>query len=37
MQESNNQMAQVLAALIDKLSQPKQVIRDENGKIIGVQ
>jgi hypothetical protein len=37
MQNSNNQMAQVLAALIDKLSQPKQVIRDENGKIIGVQ
>jgi hypothetical protein len=37
MQNSNNQMAQVLAALIDKLSQPKQVVRDENGKIVGVQ
>jgi hypothetical protein len=37
MQESNNQMAQVLAALIDKLNQPKTVIRDENGKIVGVQ
>jgi len=37
MQNSNNQMAQILAALIDKLSQPKQVIRDENGKIVGVQ
>jgi hypothetical protein len=37
MQNSNNQMAQVLAALIDKLSQPKQVIRDESGKIVGVQ
>jgi hypothetical protein len=37
MQNSNNQMAQVLAALINKLNQPKQVLRDENGKIIGVQ
>jgi hypothetical protein len=37
MQNSNNQMAQILAALIDKLSQPKQVVRDENGKIVGVQ
>jgi hypothetical protein len=37
MQNSNNQMAQVLAVLIDKLSQPKQVVRDENGKIVGVQ
>jgi hypothetical protein len=37
MQQSNNQMAQVLAALIDRLNQPKQVIRDENGKIVGVQ
>ncbi len=37
MQNSNNQMAQVLAALIDRLNQPKQVIRDENGKIVGVQ
>ena len=37
MQMSNQQMAQILAALIDKLSQPKTVIRDENGKIVGVQ
>ena len=36
MHQSNQQMSQMLAMLMDKLSQPKQVIRDENGKIIGV-
>ncbi|CAB4121976.1 hypothetical protein UFOVP20_35 [uncultured Caudovirales phage] len=36
MHSSNQQMTQLLAALIDKLSQPKQVMRDENGKIVGV-
>ena len=37
MQMSNQQMAQMLAMLMDKLNQPKTVIRDENGKIVGVQ
>jgi hypothetical protein len=35
-QEGNQQTTQVLSALIDKLNKPKQVIRDENGKIQGV-
>ena len=35
--DSNGQMAQVLAQLVDKISKPKTVIRDENGKIVGVQ
>ena len=41
MNQSNQQMTQLLAALIDQLQQqhskPKTVIRDENGKIVGVQ
>jgi hypothetical protein len=37
MKQSHDQMAQVMAMLIDKLNQPKQVVRDENGKIVGVQ
>jgi hypothetical protein len=36
LQESNTQMAQMLAMLMDKLNQPKTVLRDENGKIVGV-
>lgn len=38
MNQSNQQMTQLLAMLIDKLNNPppKQVIRDENGKIVGV-
>ena len=34
--QSNQHITNTLAALIDKINQPKQVIRDENGKIIGV-
>ena len=37
MKNSHDQMSQILAMLVDKLSQPKQVVRDENGKIVGVQ
>jgi hypothetical protein len=37
LQDSNAQMAQMLAMLMDKLNQPKTVLRDENGKIVGVQ
>ena len=37
MQTTNAQLTQMVAALMQKLSQRKQVIRDENGKIIGVQ
>jgi hypothetical protein len=37
LQDSNTQMAQMLAMLMDKLNQPKTVLRDENGKIVGVQ
>jgi hypothetical protein len=33
---NSNQMAQMLGELMNKLNQPKQVMRDENGKIIGV-
>jgi hypothetical protein len=38
MNQSNQQMTQLLAMLIDKLNNPppKQVVRDENGKIVGV-
>jgi hypothetical protein len=36
MQQTNAQLTQMVAALMQKLSQPKQVIRDENGKIVGV-
>jgi len=34
--QSNGQMTATLSAMLEKLSQPKQVVRDENGKIIGV-
>jgi hypothetical protein len=34
---TNQQMTQMLAALMDKLNQPKTVLRDQNGKIVGVQ
>jgi hypothetical protein len=34
--QSNQTITNTLAALLDKINQPKQVIRDENGKIIGV-
>jgi hypothetical protein len=34
--QSNQTITNTLAALIDKINQPKQVLRDENGKIIGV-
>jgi len=37
MQNTNAQLTEMVAALMQKLSQPKQVIRDANGKIIGVQ
>jgi hypothetical protein len=37
MQMSNQQLAQMLATLLDKLSQPKTVVRGQDGKIIGVQ
>lgn len=34
---TNQQMTQMLAALMEKLNQPKTVLRDQNGKIVGVQ
>jgi len=34
--ESNAQLAQMIATLSDNLSKPKEVVRDENGKIVGV-
>ena len=37
MHSSNQQLAQMLATLLDKLSQPKTVVRGADGKIIGVQ
>ena len=37
MHASNQQVTQMLAMLMDKMTQPKTVVRDENGKIIGVQ
>jgi hypothetical protein len=37
MHSSNQQLAQMLAMLLDKLSQPKQVVRGPDGKITGVQ
>ncbi len=37
MQESNAQLTQMLAILIDKMNQPKQVLRGPDGRIIGVQ
>jgi hypothetical protein len=35
--QGNQEMSATLAALIDRLNQPKQVVRDETGKIVGVQ
>ena len=37
MQMSNQQLAEMLSMLLDKLSQPKTVVRGADGKIIGVQ
>jgi hypothetical protein len=37
MYNSNQQLTQLLSALLDKLSQPKTVIRGPDGKIAGVQ
>jgi hypothetical protein len=34
--QGNAEMTNTLSVLIDKLNQPKQVLRDNNGKIIGV-
>jgi hypothetical protein len=35
--QGNQEMTATLGALIERLNQPKQVIRDETGKIMGVQ
>lgn len=37
MQMSNQQLANMLAMLLEKLNQPKTVIRGQDGKIVGVQ
>jgi hypothetical protein len=37
MQMSNQQLAQMLAMLIEKMQQPRTVVRGADGKIIGVQ
>jgi hypothetical protein len=37
MQESNNQQTAALSALIQQITKPKSVVRDANGKIVGVQ
>jgi hypothetical protein len=34
---NSNQMAMMLGEMMNRLNQPKQVVRDENGKIVGVQ
>jgi len=36
-QASNEQQTQALAAMMAQLTKPKQVVRDANGKIVGVQ
>jgi ATP-dependent DNA ligase len=36
MHQSNQQLAQMLAMLLEKMHQPKEIVRDENGKIVGV-
>ena len=36
-QASNEQQTQVLSAMLQHLTKPKQVVRDANGKIVGVQ
>ena len=37
MQLNNEQLAQMLAMILEKLNQPKTVVRGQDGKIIGVQ
>jgi len=37
MQQSNAQLTEMLAMLINKMNQPKQVLRGPDGKIVGVQ
>ena len=37
MNASNQQLTEMIAMLLQKLNQPKQVIRDEQGKVVGVQ
>jgi hypothetical protein len=34
---NSNQMAMMLGEMMNRMNQPKQVVRDENGKIVGVQ
>jgi hypothetical protein len=34
---NSNQMAMMLSELMNKLNQPKQVVRGQDGKIVGVQ
>ena len=36
LQQQNQQLAQMISVIYDRLNQPKTVIRDENGKIVGV-
>jgi flagellar basal body rod protein FlgG len=36
-QASNEQQTQALAGMLAQLTKPKQVVRDANGKIVGVQ
>jgi hypothetical protein len=36
MHQSNQELAQMLAILLEKMHQPKEIVRDENGKIVGV-
>jgi len=36
LQQQNQQLAQMIAAIHDRLNQPKTVVRDESGKIVGV-
>ena len=36
LQQQNQQLAQMIAAIHEKLNQPKTVVRDENGRIMGV-
>ena len=37
MEQSNAQQTAALAALIQQITKPKSVVRDANGKIVGVQ
>ena len=36
LQQQNQQLAQMIAAIHERLNQPKTVVRDESGKIVGV-